>query len=298
MYSDAIGLAVAASAAWAVGMTAATPALRYVDRLTYLISRWGLVAGLALVYAVCTGHLAMPSIEAALWAVVVGLVDATAGGFFYLLALERGATYQVTAIANTAPLWGVLGAVLCLGEPLRWSVAVAAGLAVLGTWFLVEPHADSAGSPARGMAAGGRATGALLALLTGVLWGVAETVPAKLALEHGLSPETMLFVFALAGCVGAILLVPFLRRRIPVRAEPRGFLYVALSGVAGAGVGWLLWLFSLERAPASVVAPVRGMTLVFCLIFSVAFLRERPTARALLGIALAIGAVLVVSFGI
>ncbi len=298
MYSNAIALALAASAAWGIGMTTATPALRYVDRLTYLISRWGLVAALALVYAFFTGHLAVPSMEGALWAVAVGLLDATAGGFFFLLALERGSTYQVTAISNTAPLWGVLGAVLCLGEPLRWSVAVAAGLAILGTWFLVDPRAGRGDPAVHGHAARRQAAGALFSLLTGVLWGIAETVPAKLALERGLSAESLLFVFALSGCLGAVLLLPFLRRRIPVRAEPKGFLYVAVSGVAGAGVGWLLWLFSLERAPASVVAPVRGMTLVFCLLFSVAFLRERPTARALLGIAFAIGAVLLVSFGI
>jgi len=94
-----------------------------------------------------------------------------------------------------------------------------------------------------------------------------------------------------------LALLPFLRRRIPLRAEPKGFLYVALSSVVGAGIGWLLWLFCLERAPASLVAPVRGATLVFCLLYSVAFLRERPSPRALLGVACATGAVLLVSFG-
>jgi drug/metabolite transporter (DMT)-like permease len=293
MYKDAILLALAASAAWGVGMTAATPAIRRVDRLTYLIVRWGLVAVFALGYALLTGHLAVPSLRPALWAALAGLVDATAGGFFYLLALERGSTYQATAVSNTAPLWGVFGAILFLGERLHWSVALAAGLAMVGAWFLVEPAGSS-----RAHSRGERVAGAAFALLTGILWGVAETVPAKLALDEGLSPETMLFLFACAGCLGALALLPFLRKRIPVRAEPKGFFYVALSGLVGAGVGWLLWLFSLERAPASVVAPVRGATLGFCLLYSVVFLRERPSPRSFLGIALAAGAVLLVSFGL
>ncbi len=294
MYTDAIVLALAASAAWGVGMTAATPALRYVDRLTYLILRWGLVALFALAFALATRRLAIPALEPALWAIAAGLLDATAGGFFYVLSLERGSTYQATTLSNTAPLWGVFGAILFLGEPLRWSVALAAGLAIGGAWFLVERprrggQGDSSSAPGR--------AGAMAALLTGILWGVAETVPAKLALERGLSPEALLFLFAVSGCLGAAALVPFLRRRIPRRVEPRGFAYIALSGVVGGGVGWLLWLFSLSLSPASVVAPVRGATLVFCLVYSVLFLRERPSPRAVLGIGLAAGAVLLVSFG-
>jgi drug/metabolite transporter (DMT)-like permease len=42
---------------------------------------------------------------------------------------------------------------------------------------------------------------------------------------------------------------------------------------------------------------VRGSTLLFCLVYSVVFLRERPSPRALVGVLLAIGAVLLVSFG-
>ncbi len=294
MFGEAILLAVAASAAWGIGMTAAAPAIRRVDRLTYLVVRWALVALFALAVAVAFGHFRAPSLGSALWAVVAGLVDATAGGFFYLLALERSSTYQATAVSNTAPLWGVFGAVLFLGEPLRWSVAVAGGLAIAGAWFLVERERGSPTASTRRR----RASGALFALLTGVLWGVAETVPAKLALEQGMAPEMLLLLFALAGCLGSACLVPLLRRRIPARRSATGFFYVALSGIVGAGVGWLFWLFSLERAPASVVAPVRGATLVFCLIYAVAFLRERPSLRALVGIALAAGAILLVSFGI
>ncbi len=289
MSSDAIALALAASAAWGVGMTAATPALRYVDRLTYLIVRWGLVAVFALGVALATGRFAVPTWESAVLAGVAGLVDATAGGFFYLLALERASTYEASTLSNTAPLWGVFGAVFLLGEPLRWTAVVAAGLVVLGACFL-ERRSEKGRRR--------RVSGILFALLTGILWGIAETVPAKLALAQGLSPEALLLLFACAGCFGALVLLPFLRRRIPARAEPRGFLFVGLSGLLGAGVGWILWLQSLERAPASVVAPVRGSTLVFCLIYSVVFLRERPSPRALVGVALALGALLLVSFGV
>jgi len=294
--TEALVLALAASAAWGIGMTAATPAIRYIDRLTYLVARWGLVALFAFVYALVSGRLVAPALGPALLAVLAGVVDATAGGFLYLLAIERSSTHQATTLSNTAPLWGVLGAVVLLGETLRWNLALAAGLVLVGAYFLVERN-GSGGHAARGAGARSGGGGILFALLTGVLWGVAETVPAKLALDQGLSPEMLLLLFACSGCLGAVVLLPFLRRRIPVRVERRGFFFVALSGIAGAGLGWLFWLKSLELAPASVVAPVRGSTLLFCLAYSVVFLRERPSLRALVGVILAIAAVLLVSFG-
>ncbi|MEW5825733.1 MAG: EamA family transporter [Candidatus Bipolaricaulota bacterium] len=288
---QALALALAASAAWGIGMTAAVPAIRYVDRLTYLVVRWGLVALFALAYAVATRALAIPSLQAAGYAVLAGFIDATLGGLLYLMALERTSAYRATTLSNTAPLWGVFAAILFLGEAMRWQAVVAAILAVAGAAFLVERR-DAQRGRGKGLA------GTLYALATGVLWGVAETVPAKLALDRGLSSETLLLLFAASGALGAALLLPFLRRRVPARFAPRGLGYIVLSGIVGAGVGWLLWLESLRRAAASSVAPVRGATLLFCLLFSVLFLRERPTPRALWGVLLAGASVALISLGV
>jgi drug/metabolite transporter (DMT)-like permease len=84
--------------------------------------------------------------------------------------------------------------------------------------------------------------------------------------------------------LGMLLLAPLLRRRIPRRVSPRGYLFVVLSAVAGAFLGWLLWLYALGLAPASVLSPIRGSTLLFALVYSVLFLRERPSARSLVGV--------------
>lgn len=287
MYGLAIPLAVAAAAAWAVGMTAAKPALRYMDRLTYMLTRWGMVTLVALLYAWGSGTLEFSGGWPIVMAVVAGLIDGTAGGFFYLTAMERTSAYQTTTLSGTAPLWGVLASVVLLAEPLRWSVFAAAGLVVLGACFLVERSPVDVRS---------RSSGALFALLTGVLWGAAETVPSKLALEGGLSPATLLFVFAFSSVLGVALLLPFVRSRIPRRIERRGLPFVVLSAVGGAFLGWILWLRGLELAPASVLSPIRGATMVFAFAYSILFLRERPTRGAFLGLAMILGGVLLVSF--
>jgi len=222
-----------------------------------------------------------------LMAAIAGVVDSTFGGLFYLLAMERTSAYQATTLSSTAPLWGVLGAVLVLGEPLLWQVIVAALLVIVGAAFLTE----------RRQSAKSRAwLGAAFALITGILWGVAETVPAKFALEAGMTPEMLLLVFSIAGALGMLALVPVLRSRIPKRVERRGIRFIVLSATGGAFLGWLLWLHALDLAPASVVSPIRGSTMLFAFVYSIVFLRERPTPRALIGIALIACGVLLVSF--
>ena len=204
----------------------------------------------------------------------------------YLLAMERTSAYQTTTLSSTAPLWGVFSAVLLLGEPLLWQTIGSAGLVIAGAALLVRR------TPSSHRHAG---LGALYALITGVLWGVSETVPAKLALNSGMTPETLLLVFAGSGAVGMLVLLPLLRPRIPRRIERKGFLIVAVSSIAGAFLGWLLWLHALNLAPASLLSPLRGSTLLFAFLYSLLLLRERPSRSALAGIGLIFAGVLLVS---
>jgi len=272
----AVLLALSSGATWAIGMTVAKPVLRHIDVLSYMLGRWLLVAPLALLYAVVTGTLDFASGFAIGMAALAGFIDSTLGGFFYLLAMQRAPAYQTATLGSTAPLWGVTTAILILGEPLRWEILVAAVLVVAGAYFLVG-HRLSIRSHLAGSAFG---------LLAGFLWGFAETVPSKLALEHGLSPASLLFVFSCSGVVTIALMTPLLRARFPRHISRRGATLTVLAGVGGAFLGWILWLSSLNLAPASLISPIRGSTLVFSLIYSVLFLRERLTWRALLGVLL------------
>ena len=286
MPTVAILLALSAAAAWAIGMTSAKPGVRYMDVLTYTLARWGLVSVLAFGYGALTGHLSFPGWTAVGWAALAGVVDSAFGGVFYLLAMERTSAYQTTTLSSTAPLWGVFSAVLLLGEPLRWQTIVAATLVIAGAALLARRR------PASHQRAN---LGALYALITGVLWGIAETVPAKLALNSGMAPETLLLVFALSGAIGMLALLPVLRPRIPRRVESRGIFFVVLSSIAGAFLGWLLWLHALSLAPASLLSPIRGSTLLFAFLYSLVLLRERPSRSALAGIGLVFLGVLAVS---
>ena len=283
----AILFALCAGATWAIGMTAAKPALERIDVLSYMLIRWTLVIPLVVLYGAITNTLILHGGSAVGWAVLAGITDAVLGGLFYLSAMRRIPAFQCTTLASTAPLWGVTTAILILGEPARWQVFVAAVLVVAGAYFLVG----------RRIRIRGHLAGSFLALLTGFLWGVAETVPSKLALGGGLSPAALLLVFSASALAVLALITPVLRRRFPMHVEARGIGLTVFSGLAGAFLGWIFWLSSLNLAPASAISPIRGSTLVFSLLYSVLFLRERPSGRAVLGVALVLAGVVLVSLG-
>lgn len=280
--------AVSAAASWGVAMTVAKPGARHLDPVTFLLARWALALVLAALVGLAGGGLVVPTWRTAGLVVLGSLLNAVVGWTLYLLAMRRSPAYQVTALASTAPLWGVLGAILFVGEPFRWVALVAALLVVAGAYFLV-------GGRWRDVRA--TSTGSLLAITAGILWGVSETVPMNLATRHGIPAPTAIVVFACAAIGGLILLTPLLRRHLPRRVDRPGLALAGVSAVFGAFLGWWLWLSGLRLAPASVLAPVRGSTLLFTFLFSILFLGERPTRPAIVGVALVFGGVLLVSLG-
>ncbi|MFA6428442.1 MAG: EamA family transporter [Candidatus Buchananbacteria bacterium] len=73
----------------------------------------------------------------------------------------------------------------------------------------------------------------------------------------------------------------------------KAWLFIILSGVAGA-LSWLFYFYALQKGPASGVAALDRLSVVFVLIFAALFLAEKLTWLKVFGIIiLTIGAVLV-----
>jgi transporter family protein len=74
----------------------------------------------------------------------------------------------------------------------------------------------------------------------------------------------------------------------------RSWIFLVLSGL-GTGASWLCYFRALKLGPATLVAPIDKLSVVFVALFAVVFLGERPSLNGWLGIALiAAGAVLIV----
>lgn len=104
----------------------------------------------------------------------------------------------------------------------------------------------------------------------------------------------------LATTVRSIIMAAFLTvvslalRKAPLLSSLNSKLltFIALSGIAGA-LSWLFYFFALKHGPASGVAALDRLSVVFVLVFAVLFLSEQLTWKTGLGALLVtIGAIL------
>jgi transporter family protein len=74
----------------------------------------------------------------------------------------------------------------------------------------------------------------------------------------------------------------------------RTWLFLGLSGVATA-LSWLCYFRALQLGPASQVAPIDKLSVVFVLVFAAAFLREPLTAKSVIGAGLIVAGAIVLA---
>jgi len=280
-------LGLSGALVWGSSQVLSKPGLCEMDLARFALIR--AATGLAFVVplGLATSGFAFSSLSAIGWAVSVRILDCFLGVLLFMLALQRIQAHEVAPLANSAPLWGVLASWLFLGEALSLVVLVAALLGVIGAYFLAG-HEKGSASVRR------RLCGFAFAIGCGACWGIAETVPAKYCMSQGMSPATFQLI-VMATTTALWLLAAVLGRRWRwARSARRAAVLGTVTGFTGFLLGWTLWLYGLQLAPASVLAPLRGMTILFGFIGSVVFLRERPTRRAVLGGALILGGVLLV----
>jgi bacterial/archaeal transporter family protein len=74
----------------------------------------------------------------------------------------------------------------------------------------------------------------------------------------------------------------------------RGVLFLCLSGIA-TGLSWLCYYRALRSGPASMVAPIDKLSVVFVILLALLFLGEPLTGKVALGGALVVVGVLVLA---
>lgn len=128
---------------------------------------------------------------------------------------------------------------------------------------------------------------AFFAGLTAVLAKVGvKDIPSNLA--------TLVRTFVIIAFLGALVAARH-EWQNPLLLNRRSLIFLILSGLA-TGLSWLCYYRALQAGPASLVAPIDKLSLVFAILLSVLFLGERLGAYQWLGASMIASGALVIIF--
>ncbi len=216
------------------------------------------------------------------WGVVAASAAIHVSYFLTLLRGYRSADLTVVypVARGTAPLLSALCALALFGEQLS---ALGAGgvLAIVVGVFLI------AGGP--GLLRATQDPAAQRRVLIGVGWGLATGVQiVGYTLLDGYAVKVLLLSPILVDYFANVLRLPILaglawrqRRTLPAvwRLQWRAALTVAVLGP----IGYVLALYAMQRAPVSVVAPARELSMLFAAVLGGTLLREKDMVARLAG---------------
>jgi drug/metabolite transporter (DMT)-like permease len=216
------------------------------------------------------------------WGIVVASAVVHVSYFLTLLRGYRAADLTVVypVARGTAPLLSSLVALALFGEQLS-TLGAAGVMAVVAGVFLI------AGGPGLFRAANDPA--ARRRVWLGIGWGAATGLQiAGYTLIDGYAVKVLLLSPILVDYFGNLLRIPILvplvwrdRAALPAlwRTQWRAALMVATLGP----IGYVLVLFAMQRAPVSLVAPAREMSMLFAALLGGTLLREEDMAARLAG---------------
>ena len=221
--------------------------------------------------------------DGSLWAgLLVGCLFAAEFAFIYI-GLQHTSASRLTVFLYTSPFWVAALVPLFIRterlRPVQWLGMACAFAAVV--FALREGFG------------GGGATGDLMGLAAGALWGL-TTVAIRAANLTRLAAEKLLFYQLAVSTVVLVLLSHLM-------GEPWGgdwshfaISSVALQTVVGAFASYLAWMWMLGHYPATKISAFVFLTPLFALLFGMLWLGEAVSLTLALSLALvAVGIVLV-----
>jgi drug/metabolite transporter (DMT)-like permease len=198
---------------------------------------------------------------------------------FMALALQRMPVAETTAITFTAPLMVALLARPILNERIGIIGWVAVLMGFGGMLLIVRPGS------------GLDAVGVVFAFLAAIIGTTYQLLSRVLASTEKAS--AMLFYAALIGSIVYGLAFPFFwENKTPTTLEVGLFFFMGAAG----GFGHYLFTLAYQHAPASLLAPVTYLQLIWALLLGWLLFNSIPDSTSLLGMSIVAVSGLMIAF--
>ena len=197
---------------------------------------------------------------------VLGLLQTTGFVAFSVAALVQGGAGKVAVLVFIMPFWVLIMAWPILGEKLQGTQWLAVLLAVFGLVSIVAPWDFH-----------GNLRSSILAVLAGLSWALAVILAKKM---HQQEPRRDLLTLTawqmLFGSMPLIVLALLLPAKPTVWS---GTLIAATTFniIFANGLGWVMWLYALQRLPAGVASMNSLLIPVIAVLAACVQLGEMPS---------------------
>lgn len=285
--------ALACALSWAAGSVSMKNLSKKLDPSTLNAPR-ALVGGIALlILAAATGRTsgAQDLSPQALFLMVGSMaLGGGVGDSLYVTSMALVGVSRAYPISCTYPAITLVLAALFLDEPITPAVVAGMVLVIGGVMLISRPS----GTGSRPTSARAHRTGVVLALLAAACWAGASIIlsPATEGVDPILVsavrlPALALIFWGLVGLRGTAGTLRTLSRK--------EWLTITLGGLVGMGVGSLLFVVALSHLGPTRTAILTSTSPLFAIPMTVLFMNERPSRAVLVGTAVTVAGVALVS---
>lgn len=204
--------------------------------------------------------------------IVLGLLQTTGFTGFIIWALVEGAAGKTSVLSFTMPFWVLLLAWPLLGEKIRGMQWAAITLALAGLIGILQPWNLHGSKASMG-----------LAVLSGISWALSVIYHKKLTKRV---PDLDLLSFtAWQMLFGSVPIVLFALGDLdqPIQWTPTYTVAIVYSVLLANALGWMAWLYALQRLPAGVASMNSMLIPVIAVLAAWIQLGERPSPLEMTG---------------
>ena len=278
---------------WATGSIMIKDLSRKLDPFTLNAPR-ALVGGLAmLVLTLATGRAggyAGVDGRKLFFMIISMAVGGGLGDSLYVLAISRIGVSRAFPIASTYPALTLLLSFLILGEPIGTTTIAGLALVTVGVIFVGRMSEEQRNATSRR----DLIQGVLFSLAAALLWSVSMILVAP-GIE-GLDPVLVASIRVPALSIGLGIVVLARRTAHKYRTlSKRDWWLVVAGGLIGWGLGSMLFVVTVGLIGPGRAAIITSVSPLFALPLSVLFLREHVSPTVLVGTALAVCGIALVS---
>lgn len=257
---------------WGYAWITAKIALRYASVLDATVVR--LVFGTLFLFAFLLWSKASLRPEHWKWLIVIGLLQTAGLTLFNNLGLVRGEPGRISMLTFTMPFWVLVIAWPALGERIRGWQWLAISSALAGLLLIMQPwslHASLIGK--------------VFAVLGGISWAIAVICAKYLYSRERVDVVNFTF-WQTAIATIPIMLAAIIFDTRDIDWNPTFVACALVIGVGATGLGWVMWLYVLQRLPAGTTSLASLGVPVVAGISSWLQLGERPTSLEFTGMLL------------